>query len=228
MKGGRAPALKGRLLFNMRGGGARLIGDGDKLLAWIPEGATGTGLHGDTVEAKATRGDQALITKVLDRAREVIIGTYQKQKGYTFVAPDDPRVPFNLLVKSGGPELERPLRSGDKVAVRMEPWTNPSISPAGQIIELLGASGDPGVDMLSVIRAYELPGEFPEDVLREVDDMPERIAPAEIAKREDCRSQMVLTIDPDDAKDHDDAICVEKLNDGWRLSVHIADVAHFE
>src|SRR5688500_5313640 len=105
--------LKGRLLFNMRGGGARLIGDGDKLLAWIPEGATGTGLHGDTVEARATRGDQALITNVLDRAREVIIGTYQKQKSHAFVAPDDPRVPFNLLIKSGGPELERPLRSGD-------------------------------------------------------------------------------------------------------------------
>ena len=71
MRQQRGRILKGRLLFNMRGGGARLIGDGDKLLAWIPEGGTGTGLHGDTVEAQETRGDQAQITKVVDRAREV-------------------------------------------------------------------------------------------------------------------------------------------------------------
>lgn len=227
MKQKPARGLTGRLLFNLRGGGARLIGDNDKLVAWIPEGGTGTALHGDVVEARATRGDQAVVTKVVDRAREVIVGTFQKRKGTAFVAPDDPRVPFNLLVRSGGPELERPLRSGDKVAVRMEPWTNPNVSPAGQIIELLGATGDPGVDMLSVIRTHELPGEFTEDVLREVDKFSEGIPKGEIADREDCREQFVLTIDPDDAKDHDDAVAVEKRGAGWLLSVHIADVAHF-
>src|SRR5688572_6672725 len=132
MKGGRAPALKGRLLFNLRGGGARLIGDGDKLLAWIPEGATGTGLHGDRVEASPTRGDQALVTKVTERAREVIVGTFQKEKGYSFVVPDDPRVPFNLLVRGGSDDLPRGARPGDKVALEMEPWTNPNVSPAGR------------------------------------------------------------------------------------------------
>lgn len=227
MKQKDGPKLTGRLLFNLRGGGARLIGDADKLLAWIPEGGTGTGLHGDTVEARPTRGDMAQITKVIDRAKEVIIGTYQKQKGHAFVAPDDPRVPFNLLVRSGGPELQRPLRSGDKVAVRMDAWTNPNISPAGQIIELIGAGGDPGVDMLSIIRAYELPGDFPPEVVEEAEETPERISPAELARREDCRDQLVLTIDPDDAKDHDDAVFVERRGDGWRLSVHIADVAHY-
>ena len=223
----KARGLTGRLLFNLRGGGARLIGDGDTLLAWISEGDTGTGMHGDTVEARQTRGDRAQITRVVTRAREVVVGTFQKQKGHAHVAPDDPRIPFNLLVRSGGPDLQRPLRSGDKVAVRMEPWTNPSVSPAGQIIELIGATGEPGVDMRSVICAYDLPGEFPAAVLREAQAFNDEISAEELARREDYRDQMVVTIDPDDAKDHDDAISVEKHGDGWRLSVHIADVAHF-
>jgi ribonuclease R len=220
-------ALKGRLLFNMRGGGARLLGEGDKLLAWIGEGETGTGLHGDTVEARQTRGDRAQVTRVLERAREVHVGTLQKQKGNAYVIPDDPRMPFNLLVRAGGPELSRPPRTGDKVAVRMEPWTNANLSPAGQIIELLGAAGAPGVDMLSVIRTHELPGDFPAAVMRETQAFADGIPQDELSRREDCRKQLVLTIDPDDAKDHDDAITVEKHGDGWRLSVHIADVAHF-
>ncbi len=226
MKGGGRP-LAGKLLFNMRGGGARLVGDDDRLLAWVSEGDTANALHGDSVEARPTQGDRARVTKVISRARETIVGTYQRQRGYEHLIPDDPRVPVNILIRSGGPRLPRPLRAGDKVLVHLEPWTNPAVSPAGKVVELLGAPGDSGVDMLSVIRTYDLPGEFPDAVLHELDEFTDTIPADVVAGRKDCRGDFVLTIDPDDAKDHDDAISVTKADDGWHLAVHIADVAHF-
>ena len=218
-------AITGTLLFNRRGGGARLIGGDDKLIAWVQE--TSTALPGDTVECKRIGGDRARVTRVITRAHNTFVGTFQRVKGNAFLIPDDPRIPFNFLIRTGGPSLQRPPRAGDKIVLKMEPWTNINVSPAGQIVELLGAATDNGVDMLSVIRAYNLDIEFPAAVVREAESFPDKIPAAEIAKREDCRNQFVTTIDPDDAKDHDDAICVEKTRDGWRLSVHIADVAHY-
>jgi ribonuclease R len=217
----------GKLTFNMRGGGARLLAAGDVLLAWIGQGDTGTGLHGDKVEAVATRGDMARVVRVIERARTAIVGTLQMERGQQYLVPDDPRVPYNLLVTPGTGDFERPPHTGDKVVVQMGEWTDASVPPSGPIIELLGAAGEAGVDMLGIIRAYNLATEFPEAPVREAEEFPEKIPPEEIACREDCRGQMVLTIDPDDAKDHDDAVTVEKLADGWRLTVHIADVAHF-
>jgi len=219
--------LTGTLLFNRRGGGARLIGENDKLLAWLDGDGVANALHGDRVEVIPTRGDMGRVAKVVQRAREAIVGTYQKQKGHAFLLPDDPRINCQILIRNGGPTLPRPPRSGDKIVVRLEPWKDLKVSPAGVIVELLGAPDDTGVDMLSVIRAFALPGEFSAAVLREVDEFSEKIPAAEIAKREDCRKDFVLTIDPDDAKDHDDAVYVEKQKNGWRLSVHIADVAHY-
>lgn len=227
MSAKNSKSLTGTLLFNRRGGGARLIGPQDKLLAWLGGEDTANALHGDTVEAKTTRGDMARVTRVVKRGRESLVGTYQRQRGHTYLVPDDPRIPFDIVIRAGGPDLSRPPRAGDKVLVKLEPWKDLNVSPAGQIVELLGAPGDTGVDMLSVIRTYDLPDEFPAAVLREADRSPATIPAAEIAKREDCRQDFVLTIDPDDAKDHDDAICVKKLRDGWHLSVHIADVAHY-
>ena len=223
---GKRPALQGKLLFNIRGG-ARLIADDDRLIAWIADGMTGTALHGDIVEATPSQGDQARITRVVKRARETIIGLFQKQHGQAVVIPDDPRNPHVFLVKSGGKQLSRPPKVGDKVALHLDPWTDAGELPTGRITELLGAVGAPGVDMLSVIRGHDLPAEFPEECEREAAAVPDDISDAVIAKREDCRGQFVLTIDPDDAKDHDDAVSVERTAHGWQLTVHIADVAHY-
>ncbi len=222
----KVKSLTGTLLFNRRGGGARLIGENDKLLAWLDGDDVANALHGDRVEAVPTRGDMARVTRVVERSRENLVGTYQKQKGHAYLLPDDPRIPCNVLIRPGGPTLGRPPRAGDKIVVKLEPWKD-KVSPAGQIVELLGAPDETGVDMLSVIRAFDLPTEFSAAVLREADSFSNTIAPDEIKKREDCRRDFVLTIDPDDAKDHDDAVYVEKLKNGWRLSVHIADVAHY-
>lgn len=223
----KKPALIGKLLFNMRGGGARLIGEKDELLAWIAEGDTGVGFHGDRVEALRTQGDRGRVVKLVARAKETFVGTYQKDQGHTFLAPDEPRMPFNILIKPGGPSLSRQPRVGDKIVVKLEPWTNPEEAPVGKIVELLGSATEKGVDMLSIIRTHDIATDFPPACDKEAASFPDGIPAEEIAKREDCRGQMVLTIDPDDAKDHDDAICVEKTASGFRATVHIADVAHF-
>ena len=222
----KARTLQGKLLFNIRGG-ARLIAEDDRLIAWIADGMTGTALHGDIVEATPSQGDQARITRVVKRAHESIVGLFQKQHGQAVLIPDDPRNPHVFLVRGGGKELTRPPRVGDKVILKLDSWTDAGELPTGRIVELLGAVGAPGVDMLSVIRGHDLPSDFPESCEREAASVPDVISDDVIAKREDCRGQFVLTIDPDDAKDHDDAVSVERIPTGWRLTVHIADVAHY-
>ncbi|MEQ1853861.1 MAG: RNB domain-containing ribonuclease, partial [Chthoniobacteraceae bacterium] len=226
MKQPKGRTLSGTLLFNLRGG-ARLIGGDDKLIAWVADGSTGTALHGDTVEASRTRGDQVRVTRVIRRARESIVGLYQQQHGKPCIIPDDPRNPHVFLVRPGGGKLARPPRVGDKVLLKLDSWTSTDATPSGRIVELLGDATDPGIDMLSVIRAHNLPGEFPAACVKEAQAFRDPIPDSEIAKREDCRGQFVLTIDPDDAKDHDDAVSVERTASGWRLTVHIADVAHY-
>jgi ribonuclease R len=219
--------LVGKLLFNMRGGGARLIGENDELLAWISEGDTGVGFHGDRVEAVRTQGDRGRVVKLVERAKDTFVGSYQKDRGYTFLAPDEPRMPFNILIKPGGPSLSRQPRVGDKIVVKLEPWNDPQKAPEGKIVELLGGPTDKGVDMLSIIRTHDIATDFPAACEKEARSFTQDSVLAELHRREDCRGQFVLTIDPDDAKDHDDAICVEKIPGGYRASVHIADVAHY-
>jgi ribonuclease R len=117
---------------------------------------------------------------------------------------------------------------GDKVVVRLDDWQSRHVNPEGEIIEVLGPASAPGVDVLSIIRKYHLPTEFPPDVLEQAERISESVDARQITGRADLRSQFIVTIDPDDARDFDDAIHVEKLaNGGWRLGVHIADVAAY-
>ena len=116
---------------------------------------------------------------------------------------------------------------GDKVVVRLEAWESRHVNPEGEIIEVLGPASAPGIDMLSIIRKYHLPTEFPRDVLDQAKGIPETIDGRQFEGREDLRGEFIVTIDPDDARDFDDAIHVERIGSGWRLGVHIADVAAY-
>jgi len=109
----------------------------------------------------------------------------------------------------------------------MEPWESRHVNPEGEIIEVLGPASAPGIDMLSIIRKYHLPAEFPKDVLDQAERISEEIDAGQLEEREDLRNEFIVTIDPDDARDFDDAIQVEKTGSGWRLGVHIADVATY-
>jgi ribonuclease R len=195
---------------------------------------TGTAMHGDKVVARITRDErfargkvrdraEARVIRILERAHDTIVGTLQQSKNFYYVVPDDPRIVHNVYVGSPGR-----AKRGDKVVVRLEWWESRHVNPEGEIIEVLGASSAPGVDMLSIIRKYHLPTEFPKAVLEEAQRIPETVAEQMFEGREDLRDKFIVTIDPDDARDFDDAINVEGIpGGGWRLGVHIADVAAY-
>jgi ribonuclease R len=205
----------------------------------IPESATGTAMNGDRVlvrreVARGARATEATGTVVciLQRARTRMVGTLQSSKQFLFVIPDDPRIPHDIYVAPAR-DTGRLANIGDKVVVELHAWESRHSNPEGEIIEVLGPPDEEGVDMLSVLRQYNLPLHFPKKVLQEAGLLAKprpqgEPLPEELAGRVDCRSHDVVTIDPDDAKDFDDAICLRP--DGvkqWRLWVHIADVSHY-
>ena len=215
------------------GGNAHLLSEtaGQKDV-FISAPNIGTAMNGDKVvarlmhEGRQQRGDsqEARVIKILERANTTIVGTLQSSKNFFYVIPDDSRLQQNIYVKQ---PAANGARIGDKVVVKFEEWESRHVNPEGEITEVIGPAGAPGVDMLSIIRKFQLPLAFPETVEREADRFSESVHEEEIALREDCRGQFIVTIDPDDAKDFDDAIHVERLNNGWRLGVHIADVSHY-
>jgi ribonuclease R len=197
----------------------------------------GTAMHGDRVVARISRDTphdrikgrrEGRVIRILERAHDTIVGTLQQSRNFYYVVPDDPRFVHDIYVH---PERDQQpgtsANVGDKVVVRLEPWESRHVNPEGEIIEVLGPASAPGIDMLSIIRKYHLPAEFPKDVLDQADQISERIDARQLEGREDLRKDFIVTIDPDDARDFDDAIQVEKTNSGWRLGVHIADVAAY-
>ena len=168
------------------------------------------------------------VIRILTRANETVVGTLQRSKQFFYVVGDDPRFIHNIYVHPGQTVLPKQPEIGDKVVVRLEPWESRHVNPEGKIVEVLGPASKAGVDMLSIIRKYHLPEEFPRPVMQAAEQIPEQVEDAESLRREDLRRDFILTIDPDDARDFDDAIRVEELpTGGWRLGVHIADVSHY-
>src|SRR6266849_1562871 len=202
---------------------------------------TGTAMHGDRVVARITRDEayarakdrrgrrEGRIIRILERARDTIVGTLQHSRNFYYVVPDDPRLVHDVYVQlPARAKLPKAPGRGDKVVVRLESWESRHINPEGGIIEVLGPATAPGVDMLSIIRKYDLPTEFPKDVIDEANRIPESVDGRMSQDREDLRDKFIVTIDPDDARDFDDAIDVEKIDNlGWRLGVHIADVSAY-
>lgn len=184
--------------------------------------------HNDKVllEAHKTsrRGESGVVRRILERANEMIPGSISKvQNRWIFVA-SNPKIHTWFEISDLGE-----AKPGQKVILTVTNWGNPldNKMPVGKITEILGESGDPQVELLAVIREYQLPLEFPEDVIEEVSHLPQKPQKAEIAKRRDLRDIFTFTIDPASAKDFDDAISIQKLENGHRLWIHIADVAHY-
>src|SRR5881275_58447 len=197
----------------------------------------GTAMHGDRVVARISRDAphdrikgrrEGRIIRILERAHDTIVGTLQRSRNFYYVVPDDPRFVHDIYVR---PERDQQQGTsanvGDKVVVRLDVWESRHINPEGEIIEVLGAASAPGVDLLSIIRKFHLRAEFPKDVLNQAERISEQIVARQLEGREDLRKEFIVTIDPDDARDFDDAIQVEKNKNGWRLGVHIADVAAY-
>src|SRR5438034_788755 len=198
----------------------------------------GTAMHGDRVVARISPDTpygrikgrrEGRVIRILERAHDTIVGTLQRSQNFYYVVPDDPRFVHDIYVHPDRDQRQQPSANvGDKVVVRLDAWESRHVNPEGEIIEVLGAASAPGVDVLSIIRKYHLPTEFPRDVLDQADGISEKIDGRQLEGREDLRKEFIVTIDPDDARDFDDAIHVEKIdNGGWHLGVHIADVAAY-
>jgi ribonuclease R len=233
-----AGLVPGRIRMNRQGNGT-LQPDAPTLGAIrIPSDATATALHGDRVLVRrdaepprrgAAEAGQASgrVVRVLERARTRLVGTLQRGRQLLYVIPDDPRISQDINVPEPT-DVGRPARPGDKVVVELREWVSRHTNPEGEVIEVLGPPDEEGVDMLSVLRQYDLKLHFPKPVLNEAKAFGQEVQPADLRGRMDCRGHEVVTIDPEDAKDFDDAICLERAGaDHWKLWVHIADVSHY-
>lgn len=210
--------------------------DGD---LFVPPDDTGDAMDGDTVQViidENGRGGraEARVLKVLKHANETLIGTFEKNKSFGFVIPDNPWITMDIFIPQG---KENGAVSGHKVVVKLDTYATGNKNPEGHVQEILGHINDPGVDILSIVRAYGLPEEFPEDVMEEVSHAPEELSADYVAEeigkngRVDLRDVPMVTIDGEDAKDLDDAVSVSKetINGEtiYHLGVHIADVSHY-
>ncbi|MEM9017490.1 MAG: VacB/RNase II family 3'-5' exoribonuclease [Verrucomicrobiota bacterium] len=167
---------------------------------------------------------QARVRTIVKRSGNPIVGTFHGKGSRVSVSPEDGRLPATFQLMSVLPEA----RPGDVVAAKFLDWTDPHYLPMAEMTEVIGRPNAPRVDMLKVIHRHGLPLEFPEAVLAEAEAIDEVISEEELLRRDDWREREVFTIDPEDAKDFDDAICVTEGDDGiWELAVHIADVSHY-
>lgn len=206
-----------------------VILEGEEEDVFIPGDATKGALHGDrvmiTIKNEQTgRRKEGAVVSIVERGKNEIVGTFEKNKNFGFVLPDNQKFAKDIFIPK---EFTKGAVTGHKVVVKITNYGDATQSPEGKIIEILGHVNDPGVDIMSVVRAYDLPVEFPPEVMRTLDNVPEEIDPAEITSRLDIRNVQTVTIDGEDAKDLDDAISIEKNGDIYRLGVHIADVSHY-
>lgn len=184
--------------------------------------------HNDRVAIEAMygkgRSSYCVVRRILERANKTITGDLKTANGRNILICSNPKIHNWFDVTDPGN-----AKDGDKVVLEVTNWGNPisSKSPAGRVIECLGASGDPQVELLAVIRQYNLPLTFPDDVIDNAMQLPDTISDAEISRRSDFRDLYTFTIDPASAKDFDDAISLERKGNNWVLYVHIADVAHY-
>lgn len=202
---------------------------------FIPAGETGGALQKDKVLYKvlhrAEPGKKAdgVVIRVLERGMGHIVGIYEESRrhgrSFGFVTADDRRIPKDIFIPR---ENSLGAVTGHKVVVEITEYGEGRRNPEGKVVEILGHVNDPGVDILSVVRRHDLPVEFPEAVYHEVEPLGSEIAPEDATGREDLRSILTITIDGEDAKDLDDAVSLERLENGnFLLGVHIADVSHY-
>lgn len=187
-------------------------------------------MHGDRVlvrpkiAAKANSKVEGEVIRILQRALKTVVGTVERGKHFSFVVPDDKRIFYDLYVPK---DKTIGAKNGQKVVAKITEWPEKRRNPSGEIVEILGYPDEPGVDVLSIIKKYELPLDFPEKVKRQVQQIPDEVLREDLVGREDFRHLKTITIDNEDAKDLDDAVSIEKTSDGYRLGVHIADVSYY-
>ncbi len=200
---------------------------------FIPERECNSAMHGDKVEVRLLRSGgkgrrgksmEGAVTKVLERAQTELVGTFDRNKKFGFVIPDNTKINRDIFVPI---EDAMGARDGHKVVVEIVDYGTKNRNPQGRITEIIGHINDPGTDIACIVKAYGLPDKFPDGVMKETAKVPEEVAPEETEGRKDLRCLQTVTIDGEDAKDLDDAITIEKKENTYVLGVHIADVTHY-
>ncbi|MEO8734694.1 MAG: RNB domain-containing ribonuclease, partial [Flavobacteriales bacterium] len=212
----------------MSGAGYARLGPGlDDV--YIPENAVGTAMHGDRVSISIGSGrghrPEGKVLQVIERRRKRFVGTITKRGEQILLKADDQKVNRPFLIAAEDLNGAKP---GEKVIAEMGEWRDPREMPKGKVVRILGKAGENDVEMHAILAEFDLPAEFPTEVEEAAEAIPGGISKDEIAKRRDVRDIITLTIDPDDAKDLDDALSVRKLPNGqWEIGIHIADVSHY-
>lgn len=197
---------------------------------FIPEEKAGGALHGDTVliavESEPGNGKRAEghVLKVIEHANSQIVGYYQKNKNFGFVIPDNQRITKDIFIPQG---KDMGGMTGHKVVVKVTDFGGAGKKPEGIVTEILGHVNDPGTDILSIVKAYGLPEEFPDSVMKQVAAVSDQVSQKDMGGRLDLRDLQTVTIDGEDAKDLDDAITISKKDGVYTLGVHIADVTNY-
>ncbi|MGG7098163.1 ribonuclease R [Clostridium sardiniense] len=227
----RVGLVAGKLQGHQRGFGFLIPeAEGEKDV-FIPSSAMNGAMNGDRVLVHVTRDDkngkkrEGEVAEIVERANKTIIGVYENSRNFGFVVPEDTRLHQDIFVTK---KDRNGANDGDVVIVEVTKWPEQRRSPEGVIKEVLGQKGDKGLDILTIIKKFGLPEEFPDKVLNFADRIEEEIDPKEYKRRTDFRDLKMVTIDGEDAKDLDDAVSIERLPNGnYKLGVHIADVTNY-
>lgn len=221
--------LTGVFTAHPRGFGFVTI-EGEDEDIFIPESQMNGAFHMDTVQVSLLRGGsrgrrrEGTITKIISRGMNRIVCTYEKSKTFGFAVPDNPKFGKDIFIPQ---ERSKGAVSGHKVVVELTDFGGHGRKPEGKIVEILGHINDPGTDILSIVRAYDLPMEFSEKIMHQVENVANEVSTADMAGRMDLRDWQTVTIDGEDAKDLDDAITLTREGANYKLGVHIADVTNY-
>lgn len=231
---GQAKRLTGLFQANARGFGF-VIQEGQDEDIFISEENMNGAFQGDQVEFIITkesdsgrtqggRRKEGKIVRILSHGTTKIVGLYEKCKSFGFVRPDNQRVLKDIYIPEG---KEKGAMTGHKVVVELTSYGGENTKPEGKVTEIIGHVNDPGTDIMSIVKGYDLPTEFPERVLNQAERVGKEVSEADMAGRMDLRAWQMVTIDGEDAKDLDDAVSLTKEEGAYRLGVHIADVTNY-
>ncbi len=211
-------------------GKAYIIQEKDAEDIYIAPNNTNHALNGDLVKVmlfplRKGRKPEGQIVEIIERANKQFVGIVQVSKKFAFLVPDNVNITVDLFIPL---ESLNGARNGDKAIARITDWPERSKNPFGEIVQVLGKPGDNDVEMQSILAELDFPLSFPENVEKETQNISEIIPESELKKRRDFRNITTFTIDPEDAKDFDDALSIRNLENGnWEVGVHIADVSHY-
>ena len=221
--------MEGTFIGHYKGFGFVEVEDQEQDI-FIPENDTGSAMHQDKVQILVRNGhkegkrQEGVVLKVLERGMPSIVGTYQSSRDYGFVISDNPKFSKDIFISR---KNSMGAKDGDKVVAEITDYGSRNRKPEGKITEVLGNLRSPGIDILAIVKSFNIPSVFPDKVLRQADRVPDHVQEADLDGRLDLRNLVTVTIDGEDAKDLDDAISLTKEDGIYHLGVHIADVSNY-